>query len=165
MKRRDEAGRAERGPFSTGLAGQAASQAGSQAQSSIYAQIPPLASTPPSFFFSLLYRLHVSSARCTVLSKDHLGGRRRREISRPPLPTIVSLSHAPIVFSCLPSSPTSSPSIRSRLIQDYKRRLIVKDSPSICLCLSPAFFAFCPSPTLFRIFTLHIPFAGCYLEQ
>lgn len=33
MKRRDEAGRAERGPFSTGLAGQAAMQAGRQAQS------------------------------------------------------------------------------------------------------------------------------------
>jgi len=41
MKRRDEAGRAEKGPFSTGLAGQAARQAGSQAQSAIYAQIPP----------------------------------------------------------------------------------------------------------------------------
>lgn len=38
----------------------------------------------------------------------------------------------------------------------------VKKSPSICLCLSPAFFAFCPFPTLF---TLHIPFGGCYLEQ
>lgn len=31
------------------------------------------------------------------------------------------------------------------------KMLDVKDSPSICLCLSPAFFAFCPSPTLFRI--------------
>ena len=29
--------------------------------------------------------------------------------------------------------------------------LDVKDSPSICLCLSPASFAFCPSPALFRI--------------
>lgn len=40
----------------------------------------------------------------------------------------------------------------------------VKYSPSICLCLSPAFFAFCLSHPL-QDFTLHIPFAGCYLEQ
>ena len=80
MKRRDEAGRVERGPFSTGLAGQAARQAGSQAQSSIYAQMTP---HPPHTF--LLYRLHVNSARCTVLSKDHLGGRWEKKARFPDL--------------------------------------------------------------------------------
>lgn len=135
MKRRDEAGKAERGPFSTGLAGQAARQAWSQAQSSIYAQMPP----PPHLFF-LLYTLHVSSARCTVLSKDHLGGRwrgRKRDFKA------CSTNHVFVARShCLsrsPSSLTSSASIQLTLIWGFKRCLMLKNLPrSVFVGLPPS---------------------------
>lgn len=139
MKRRDEAGRAERGPFSTGLAGQAARQAGSQAQSSIYAQMPP-----PSLLS--LYRLHVSSARCTALSKDHLGG-RWREILRPPLPAIMSF----FVFCAHPSRRLRLPPSGRDSPETFWRRLIFKAPPrSVSVCLPPPLPSV-PLTPLFRI--------------
>lgn len=135
MKRRDEAGRAERGPFSTGLAGQAARQAGSQAQSSIYAQMrPPL----------LLFRLHISSARCTVLSKDHLGKRWRGERERARFEDLLYLQ------SSLPSTPVLSfafaflaeficPRYSRGSSETLKRRLVLKTLPrSVFVCLPPS---------------------------
>lgn len=38
---------------------------------------------------------HVSSARCTVLSKDHLGGRWERETD---FPTSITYNHVIIIF-------------------------------------------------------------------
>lgn len=137
MKRRDEAGRAERGPFSTGLAGQAARQAGSQAQSSIYAQMPPPFAVQTTRQLSQMYCSEERSPRGKV--------ERAEEISRTPLPT----SFLPLFHAIRLAHWLLLPPIQSRLIWDLIKMLNVKDSPSICL--SPAFFAFCVSSTLFGI--------------
>lgn len=93
-----------------------------------------------------LYRLHVSSARCTALSKDHLGG-RWREILRPPLPTIMSF----FVFCMRPSRRLHlTPSGRDSP-ETFWRRLIFKAPPrSVSVCLPPPLPSV-PLTPLFRI--------------
>lgn len=142
MKRRDEAGRAERGPFSTGLAGQAAKQAGSQAQSSIYAQMPP----------SSCFTDYTSAQPDVLFWVKITWGKGGEEKERFPdlLPTIMSRLHSRCLLHSL-SSLNSSASNPDATQLRLSKMPDVKDSPSICLCLSPAFFAFCPSPSLFRI--------------
>lgn len=159
MKRRDEAGRAESGPFCKGLAGQAATQAESQAQSSIYAQMPPPHPHPtPSCFTGYM------SAQPDVLFwvKITYRGGGEGEILRPLPPTIMSLRHTAIAY--LPYPLTSSASIQSRLIWDLKRCLMLKTLPRSVFVSLPHFSLLSLTLPL-QDFTLHIPFAGCYLEQ
>lgn len=124
------------GLFSTGLAGQAAQQAGSQAQSAIYAQMLP------SLF--LFYRLHISSARCSVLSKDHLGQKYSRSRDHPTF-------HSTINLYLLYFAEFDSFNLRF-----YICRLLMT------LWISLPSFPFVLFPV--QHFTLHILFA-CYLEQ
>lgn len=115
----------------------------------------------------LLYRLHVSSARCTVLSKDHLGERWRgkREISRPPTYNHVFLLHFHCLLRSL-SSLNSSASIQmrqmrqTRLNWDFKRCLMLKTPPrSVFVCLPPSL----PSVPLPPSSGLHFAYSICWL--
>lgn len=115
----------------------------------------------------LLYRLHVSSARCTVLSKDHLGERWRgkREISRPPTYNHVFLLHLHCLLRLL-SSLNSSASIQmrqmrqTRLNWDFKRCLMLKTPPrSVFVCLPPSL----PSVPLPPSSGLHFAYSICWL--
>lgn len=100
---------------------------------------------PPPSLLSL-YRLHVSSARCTALSKDHLGG-RWREILRPPLPAIMSF----FVFCAHPSRRLHLPPSGRDSPETFWRRLIFKAPPrSVSVCLPPPLPSV-PLTPLFRI--------------
>lgn len=137
MKRRYGEGRAERGLFSTGLAGQAARQAGSQAQSTIYAQMLPS--------LLLFYRPHISSARCSVLSKNHLWQKDSRSLDHPTLHSAINLYL--LYFDVLDSF--------------NLRRYTCCLLKTLRICLPSFPFGLLPV----QHFTLHIPFAGRYIEQ
>lgn len=103
----------------------------------------------------LLYRLRVSSARCTVLSKDHLGGRwrgRRRDFKTRSTYDRVFL---PPSRRLLRSPPTPSASIR-----DFKRCLMLKTLPrSVFVCLPPSL----PSVPLPPSSGFHFAYSICWL--
>lgn len=92
----------------------------------------------------LLYRLHISSARCTVLSKDHLGKRWRGERERARFEDLLYLQ------SSLPSTPVLSfafaflaeficPRYSRGSSETLKRRLVLKTLPrSVFVCLPPS---------------------------
>lgn len=110
--------------------------------------------TPPPCASHLALQTPVSTARCTILSKDHL-----REWK----------SHFQIGSTY--NHVFHPPSLHSDSIYPYSDSLqVVKDAlcQKLYLNLSLSSFFFPLPPLAFfssSAFTLHIPFAGCYLEQ